>query len=118
MSKHTPGPWTAVCRADEYRSGEWPEDRFLQWEVSGPRVPDGRGSFYQGDAQLVAAAPDLLTRAKDVVMAHGHPDNPEVAAWWEDRAEEAIVEGRSSDWYRKETLARLSAAIAKAEGAA
>ena len=61
MSKHTPGPWVARCRHVNYVEGqEWPEYEFLQWEVEGPRVPNGRGEFFQADARLIAAAPELL----------------------------------------------------------
>jgi hypothetical protein len=61
MSEHTPGPWTAYCRDVNHEEGKpWPKDQFLQWEVSGPEVPDGRGEFYEADARLVAAAPELL----------------------------------------------------------
>ena len=58
--KHTPGPWVASCRHIAYKGGEWSEDEFLQWEVDGPRVPHGRGEFFQADAFLIAAAPELL----------------------------------------------------------
>ena len=60
MSKHTPGPWKATCRDMTYKGGDWSEDEFLQWEVEGPRAPFGRGDFFQADARLIAAAPDLL----------------------------------------------------------
>lgn len=59
-SKRTPGPWRASCRSVAYSDGEWPEDEFLQWEVEGPRYPTGRGDFFQADALLIAAAPELL----------------------------------------------------------
>lgn len=61
MIPHTPGPWKAYCRDVGHEDGTpWPEDKFLQWEVGGPRVPDGRGEYYEADARLIAAAPDLL----------------------------------------------------------
>ena len=69
-------------------------------------------------ARLIAAAPDLLEAGRDMAMAHGHPDDPDVEAWWESRAEEAAENGRDSDWYRNDALARLCAAIAKATGGA
>jgi len=59
-ANHTPGPWKAWCRSVYYEGGEWPKSDFLQWEIEGPEIPDGRGSYYQADAQLIAAAPDLL----------------------------------------------------------
>lgn len=70
MSKHTPGPWVATCRHMSYKGGDWPEDEFLQWEVEGPRVPWGRGEFYQADARLIAAAPELLDALK-VMLENG-----------------------------------------------
>lgn len=58
--KHTPGPWRAVCRSSAYVEGqEWDEDEFLQWEVHGMRCPRGRGDYFQADAHLIAAAPEL-----------------------------------------------------------
>lgn len=59
-AKHTPGPWVASCRSISYAGGEWSEDEFLQWEVDGPRTPYGRGNYFQADALLIAAAPELL----------------------------------------------------------
>ena len=66
--KHTPGPWTAECRDAGYSGGRWPEDRFLQWEVEGPKVPSGRGEYYQADARLIAAAPEMLDALEDVAL--------------------------------------------------
>ena len=65
MSKHTPGPWKATCRDMTYKGGDWSEDEFLQWEVEGPRAPFGRGDFFQADARLIAAAPDLLEALRE-----------------------------------------------------
>lgn len=56
----TPGPWQAVCRSLGYVEGqEWGEDEYLQWEVHGPRRPRGRGDYFQADAYLITAAPEL-----------------------------------------------------------
>lgn len=72
MHTHTPGPWTAYCRDVNHKEGEpWPKVNFLQWEVSGPEVPDGRGEFYEADARLIAAAPDLLEALE---LARDHID--------------------------------------------
>ncbi|KPF66092.1 hypothetical protein IP84_16900 [beta proteobacterium AAP99] len=90
MSKHTPGPWRAYCRDIGYVEGtEWSEDEFLQWEVEGPEEPIGRGSFFQGDARLIAAAPELLDACKKALYA---------------------LKGREHDQFLRD-------AIAKAEGA-
>ena len=68
MSKHTPGPWRAYCRDVSYTEGQpWPEDQFLQWEVDGPEQPPGRGEFFEADARLIAAAPDLLEALQHMV---------------------------------------------------
>ncbi len=67
---HTPGPWHA-----------W--DRGIGWEVhvgSGTDCPKRcddinagfRGTFEQSDAQLIAAAPDLLKALKDLTLAGAH----------------------------------------------
>lgn len=82
MSKHTPGPWTAKCRHVSYSGGDWPEDEFLQWEVEGPRVPWGRGDFHQKDAQLMAAAPELLEALKGLLeVADFISENVPGAGW-------------------------------------
>ena len=105
MSKHTPGPWEAKCRNVCYKGGEYDKDQFLQWEVCGPEEPDGRGSFYQSDALLIAAAPELLEALKKAeahlhaLMAHIDTKPPKFQEYcWE-----KVLEAR--------------AAIAKAEGA-
>jgi len=61
---HTPGPWIAVCRGS---CGDGLEGDVYQkavWDVE--PVPEGfmRGEFLWPDAQLIAAAPDLLALAR------------------------------------------------------
>ena len=51
----TPKPWEAYCRDVRYKSGAWPEDEFLQWEINGPSDHTGRGSYMQKDAAAIAA---------------------------------------------------------------
>ena len=69
MTKHTPGPWKAYCRDMSHENGaEWSEENSLQWEVEGPRVPHGRGEYFQADARLIAAAPDLLESLQELVV--------------------------------------------------
>ena len=89
MSKHTPGPWSAECRAVGYKGGEWGKDEFLQWVVCGPEVPSGRGQFFQADARLIAAAPDLLAALQVIAsFAVGNGDVCEIIA---QRARAAIA---------------------------
>jgi hypothetical protein len=66
---HTPGPWIAVCRGS---CGDGLEGDVYQkavWDVE--PVPEGfmRGGFLWPDAQLIAAAPDLLAFARMVAEA-------------------------------------------------
>lgn len=70
------------------------------------------------EQMLAERCAELLAALRDMAMAYGHPDDPDVIEWWEHRAEEAAEEGRDSDWYRNEARARAAAAIAKAEGGA
>lgn len=89
--KHTPGPWQAKCRDVGYVDGQdWPEDEFLQWEVGGPRVPSGRGEFFQADALLIAAAPELLQclRAVEVLFAPHCKDSTQ--ADWLDKTQNLL----------------------------
>lgn len=51
----TQGPWEAYCRDVRYKSGAWPEDEFLQWEINGPSDHTGRGSYMQKDAAAIVA---------------------------------------------------------------
>ena len=100
---HTPGPWSAVCRHVSYKGGEWPEDEFLQWEVEGPKaVMYGRGTFYQSDANLVAAAPELLAALKAFLDMYLSGANSGDWGNWDAEKDPEVIAAR--------------AAIAKAEG--
>lgn len=86
-TKHTPGPWTFV----QGGSGDWPT-----WNVRIGRsmitLPPGEDMrVMDGNARLIAAAPDLLAFARMVIDGEG------------DSARSIVEAGR--------------AAIAKAEGA-
>jgi len=93
---HTPGPWKAWCRSVYYEGGDWPKSDFLQWEIEGPEIPDGRGSYYQADAQLIAAAPDLLEALK-------------LAELW-------MLGGTPTQYSDQVVLEEIQSAIAKAKG--
>lgn len=88
----TQGPWEAYCRDVRYKSGAWPEDEFLQWEINGPSDHTGRGSYMQKDAAAIVAlrnhADALLAVARaakafrDANLAHGsEPTNVLDAAY-------------------------------------
>lgn len=98
-AKHTPGPWKATCRDMTYKGGDWSEDEFLQWEVEGPRAPFGRGDFFQADARLIAAAPDLL-EALHAMLSHTAMLDP----------------SQGFDGFDHSAVNQARAAIAKAEG--
>jgi hypothetical protein len=105
-TKHTPGPWVASCRHIGYEGGDWPEDEFLQWEVDGPRVPWGRGEFFQADARLIAAAPELLEALKTARAFMS------IASDW--NIDEAEIDGQMRSTY--DWIEVVDAAIAKATG--
>lgn len=75
MSKHTPGPWQVVEK--EHTRGACPSFPHLDYfHIQGPQ-----GDFdtevhiacylKRADAQLIAAAPDLLEKAKALLDAFG-----------------------------------------------
>ena len=53
-SKHTPGPWRAVKRAQPIGWAEWE----VAWSDDGELVCDV--VYHEADARLIAAAPELL----------------------------------------------------------
>ena len=75
MSKHTPGPWTAL----KENRGAIPE-HFRPWSVVAVhpelrkecvicRLPDESQQLGQANARLIAAAPDLLA-ALEAIVSH------------------------------------------------
>ena len=90
MSKHAPAPWNL--------------------EFAGKR----------GEKELtgciMSLAPDLVDALRDLAMAFGHPEDEASLAWWEERAEEAMQEGRSSDWYRNEARAKAYRVLSPVAG--
>ena len=60
MTEHTQGPWSYVETFD-YR-----------WKVKGPQTPSPSNGFvvnHEGDARLIAAAPDLFVMLERVLAA-------------------------------------------------
>lgn len=88
MSKHTPGPWSVY-------------DRGIGFEVvteDGETVNQGfRGTFGEEDANLIAAAPDLLEAAKLVYDC-------------------AFLDSRCTEDQWNKAVEAIETAIAKADG--
>jgi len=83
-TRHTPGPWTAYGRQVSGSHGEYP----LGIMVADCNVTPERGEVEcKSNARLIAAAPELLEAAKDMLeyfdMAygeHGENNSPAVIA--------------------------------------
>jgi hypothetical protein len=90
MSKHTPGPWTAIPDDD----GD--EDN---WYVLTEKEAAIAVGLYGPDARLIAAAPDLLAVLQDLAdVSRGyleHMDAEDIAALEAARAAIAKAEGGS-----------------------
>ena len=103
-TQHTPGPWKA-CRSNEDFHGELFEpDEGDKYPITRIEAASGTVAaahdlfkFKQADAHLIAAAPDLLALARDVLDYYQGDDLGEY---------EALL------------LGRVAAVIAKAEGRA
>ncbi len=80
MSGHTPGPWTV-------RAGSFPDDAseamVVAYEIVMPKGP----VISKANADLIAAAPDLLEALKRLI----DPNNPEPWPVVEARARKAIA---------------------------
>ena len=61
-TQHTPGPWTVTLSFDATMRREiWTEiDRETGYRELVALIPDAEGEHINGDARLIAAAPDLL----------------------------------------------------------
>ena len=105
MSKHTPGPWKAVPRdvdADKPGNMDIGESSGLGWDIEGPPEPQLRGQFAKGsDAQLIAAAPELLAALEHV---------KDCLRPFIENTEKGIVKGKPMK------LSVICSAIAKAKG--
>lgn len=98
--RFTKGPWVAHCRASNYAGGFWGDDEFLQWHVKGPSVPMGRGDYHQGDALLIAHAPNLYAELKRV-----DPHNPVLAMVRGEIASPCVAVNCNRQWWDENELA-------------
>lgn len=76
--KHTPGPWTV--RDAKYIKGVVSEMRFVV--ECDTNIPQNKGTValagYKPNANLIAAAPDLLEACKSLVLYHKSLKNSNV----------------------------------------
>lgn len=101
MSRHTPGPWTAFHKPkyDEWQVSVPCENSTMHEALFSDGVPGDTPAEREGNAHLIAAAPDLLEAARDAYEALGR------------LMEEGVIVQRDHD-----TLLLLAKAITKAEG--
>lgn len=91
MSKHTPGPWSVVDQGERVmvECG----DEHADW------ICEVTGGFRATNAQLIAAAPDLLEALIELTMATltipDIPPGPMAGIW--DKAEAAIAKATGED---------------------
>lgn len=95
-NKHTPGPWYAVH--PDHAHGWW----IVSKDLEGDDCLDasGDGGFNEGDARLIAAAPDLLEALEHVIHVIEKSEN-----WWIDCPDRGGLDAEL-----------IRAAIAKARG--
>jgi hypothetical protein len=99
MSKHTPGPWTVVQDTGA-------EDDYYVITEKEDVLATG---LTEADADLIAAAPDLLAALQNIMgMAQAHVNRAKALRHNKGKP---VVEAMEAD------LAAARAAIAKAEGA-
>jgi len=92
MSKHTPGPWSAIPDSGEDHEGDW-------YILTDDEEAIATG-LSESDARLIAAAPDLLAACKAILEHLQIPltqrmDADALNAWTAARAAIAKVEGVS-----------------------
>lgn len=92
MSKHTPGPWRAACRRGY--AGVFGGDANNGIAVADCRTVDVDLPTATANAQLIAAAPDLLASLREMVdiferRVNDEPGPDDAAERW-DRARDAI----------------------------
>lgn len=66
MKTSTPGPWTVQASSNPKNGTDWRDIVSLGTEFS----PSYVGEALEQDAQLIAAAPDLLAALEDLIWQH------------------------------------------------
>lgn len=95
MSAHTPGPWVVTDDSEHGCCFEFA----VEADSDGKHICDANGA----DARLIAAAPELLAALKECLES-------------EERRRRDLKDGSPASSYSDARLARVRAAIAKAEG--
>ncbi|WP_370601149.1 hypothetical protein [Pseudomonas nitroreducens] len=90
MSKHTPGPWKAIKNGFYKQAVMGPEGEYLTYSAGGDRL---KGDQLEANANLIAAAPDLLEALTEIHLSFG---------------------GGNVITFDDESMARVAAVIAKA----
>ena len=102
MSKHTPGPWKLVLDGEKvlgiYAAHQNFEEDWSEWiNPNGETIVETDGGHYPPnlkDAQLIAAAPDLLEALESVVEAIVPFRSEHAPDWWKSaRADIAAAKG-------------------------
>lgn len=108
-TKHTPGPW---IMAGPYTYNGAPELYEIHWSADGECVAEIVHG--EADAQLIAAAPELLEALQGIISME--PDSPMEGCTWGDTDFEnpAVVYGYNM--CLEEIQRKARAAIAKATG--
>ena len=112
MSEHTEGPWTVDVGVSSYVAAirkNWDGGRHTVAYVEGPGVSSAAGTYTRrlvrgmANAQLIAAAPELLESVKDLVALV-------------DRRNRGFDQTVSIGDLTEQLILRADYAIAKAEG--
>jgi len=94
MSKHTPGPWEARYWERE----AWPQKRVSIAEKYGEGaalfINAKHGKNTAANAQLIAAAPEMLEALEETVYMRGIPEDDEARNGYEKRLMAAIAKAK------------------------
>ena len=96
-TQHTPGPWIVLNTGSPTKGSAWRDVCSMGTEFTPSYVAEA----LEHDAQLIAAAPDLLAAliAFDNAFSHyceGDPDSDEVSALYQARATIAKATGETA----------------------